>query len=232
MGYPTYLIQPHQFLQELTSNTTWRPLLVGVVISVFGITLWMVIMSTQFSEVDKRKKSPYIGLIIIVISISLGVNAQLGYRDYKPQPPHGAAMFDIQPAKSAIGELSGNTVVEQSFIPPEDGLTALKVELATFTRTNVGTLTIDVLNEHRQQIFHKVILQKTILDNSYYPIDFESQKNSKGKVYYLMLIANGSPAGQSITAWSSDPTTMEGFHLKINGKEMPATLVFQGIGKP
>jgi hypothetical protein len=231
IGYPTYLIQPHQFFQELTSNSTWRPLLVGVVITIVGIILATIIMSMGFSEGNGKVNSGYVAVIVAVISIAIGVNAQSRYKDYKPQPQYGAAMFDIEPAKSPIGELSGSTVVEQSFIPPADGLTALKIELATYARTNSGSLTIEVLNEHRKTIFHKVVLQKTILDNAYYPIDFETQKTSKGKEYFLRLIANGSPVGKSITAWSSNSTVMKGFHLKINGKEIPSTLVFKGLGK-
>lgn len=114
-------------------------------------------------------------------------------------------------------ELSQDTVYMQRMPCPQNNTTAIGLKFATYARENTGMVTVTIRGEHGafgEQTYDVALFQ----DNAYVYIPLE--RSAEAGEMLEIAVTSTSPAGQGVTVWSTEMTTMEQFgaELTVNGE--------------
>lgn len=141
------------------------------------------------------------------------------YKHYQP----GNAPWRTEPVHTqSAGDILPDQPVSQDFICLQDGLTILKLNLATNARINHSTLVV-VLRElpadggEPLTLFREEVDASLIEDNQWRRFQFEPLR-SKGKTYRVRLESPDATPANAVTIWTN--RNAEGFYL--HGEERVA----------
>ncbi len=162
-----------------------------------------------FSQIENYNLLRYLGLKFMI-------GEELGY-----QVDYGS----ISDSKAPLGVLQPNTVVQQEFEAQENELTGVRILFATYGKVpqSEDSLTVKVFDkESKDVVCEEEIPVKTLEDNVYRKIKFDTIEESAGRTYILQ-IETGETMGDPITVWNAkkDSTVL------VNGEEIPGQLVFR-----
>ena len=121
----------------------------------------------------------------------------------------GAGALSIAPDQvqpyfdRAAGEIYGDQVVSQSFVAINDGLMAIDLLLATFDRTNTGTLEITLADDNGATVAAWDLPAPKIVNNAWKRLAFSPLVDSAGRVYNLNVRHPGGAADNALTLWMS-----------------------------
>lgn len=130
-------------------------------------------------------------------------------------------------ANVSIGEITKDTVVEQSFISPSDNLDSIDVQFASYGRKNDSTLYVklyDVANNLLLFTWH--FIASDIEDNSYLSLKIpNSILINKNDEYRLTFVSDDAEAGNAVTIWASNSDRYKLGKLTINDSNFLGDLV-------
>ncbi|MEK5282080.1 MULTISPECIES: hypothetical protein [Paenibacillus] len=127
-----------------------------------------------------------------------------------------------------IGEFIKNSELEQSFYTDQSNLSGISVRLATYMRTNKGSLLIGIREMGSDKnIYENKIQVDSVRDNEMFDFRFPPIKFSKGKIYSIYIKSIDTEPGESITVYKSNEESYENGKLYINGNEQKGDLVFR-----
>jgi hypothetical protein len=127
-----------------------------------------------------------------------------------------------------VGEIYGDVVVSQSFVAVNDGLMAIDLLLATFDRTNTGTLHITLTDDQGATVADWALPAADVVNNAWRRLTFAPLGNSTERVYTLTVSDPGGAAGNALTLWMSGNDGIYPLgNLTIAGHPTPGSLAFR-----
>ncbi|MDQ4075266.1 MAG: hypothetical protein M3220_03370 [Chloroflexota bacterium] len=129
-----------------------------------------------------------------------------------------------------VGELNDGVTLSQSFLPGRDGLSQLRLVLATYDRPNAGEMTFTLLDDLGRIVHREQVAADTIVDGNPKNFRFPPQVDSAGRAYTLQITAT-SPIERSTTAWSHMVDRYPG-QLRRNGEPLPGDLMMEWHYQP
>jgi hypothetical protein len=130
-------------------------------------------------------------------------------------------------ANVSIGEITKDTVIEQSFVSPSDNVDSIDVQFATYGRKNDSTLYVklyDVANDLLLFTWH--FSASDIEDNSYLYLKIPNGiLITKNGEYRLTFDSDDAVVGNSVTIWASNSDRYKLGKLTINGSNFLGDLV-------
>lgn len=116
----------------------------------------------------------------------------------------------VQPDYTAnSGELTGTTLVGQTFVAPRDNLSGISVQFATYSdRDNTHPVELRLRMWPGEEDIRTIkVLPQEIRDNQLHTFSFESIANSGGKTFFFYLVSPQSVPGNAVTVdiHSKDP---------------------------
>jgi hypothetical protein len=127
-----------------------------------------------------------------------------------------------------VGEITGATIIGQTFYSTLPDLNSINVLMATYMRTNSKDVIFHLREspESSNDIVTVRVNAKKISDNSNYNFKFSPIHDSVNKSYYFFLESPDSVPGNAITIWSSKEDAYPRGSLYINKKAEPGDLTF------
>lgn len=123
----------------------------------------------------------------------------------------------------AVGEITSDTILEQTFFAEYDGLQEISLYMATYARVNHGTITVKITNSESQSIlYEETLAMDGFADNSWRSFSFDKQTDSKGNVYVIQISSDNASAGNAITMYYSGDELMD--DATINGQAIDGAL--------
>ena len=105
-------------------------------------------------------------------------------------------------AKDVIGEILAGVRHAQTFVAPEDGLTAVATQMATFARPNSGPLRVRIEQlQPPQVLFEQDFDMAEVADNQWRTFRFEPVAASAGRTYRISFDAPSASPGNAVTVW-------------------------------
>jgi hypothetical protein len=125
---------------------------------------------------------------------------------------------------SSAGEIVRDGPLVQTFETSESNLRAIRIQLATYARTNTCRLRIEL----RDAVSHRVVAGRfvscaKIVDNADYDFRFVPLRQSKGRTYRLVLRSPDGTPGNAVTAWLVNPAVVRG-KLTQGGRPLAGSL--------
>jgi len=113
-----------------------------------------------------------ITILLLILSIIVKPNYP---EEYKPN------------SISSIGEITGNTIINQNFKSKLDVLDSIKIQYGTYTKKiESGSLNIKIYNGSKEIYQHEYQLNE-LSDNQILDLEFDIQKNVKNKDFHLEI---------------------------------------------
>ncbi|KAB8143370.1 hypothetical protein F8S13_10150 [Chloroflexia bacterium SDU3-3] len=152
----------------------------------------------------------------------------------------GIDCIDLSDGKTSVNQSLSNTTakpivadnpVQQDFIATQDNLQGVSIRLATYNRTNSGTVTF-TLSENldatgkQSVITSQTVKASAIVDNAYFLLSFDKQP-SKGKRYTISISATATASNKAITAWMQSGNPYPSGKLLQGGQEVDGDLTFK-----
>lgn len=133
------------------------------------------------------------------------------------------------PAEAAVGELTQNIVVSQTFISRCKQLSRFDLQFATQGREHIQQPVVVRLTdmETGQQVYEETISISEINDNGWRQFLFEPLPHSAGKTYRISLFAPNSQPGEAITLWRSQTDAYPGGEAFVNDSPIHSDLAFR-----
>lgn len=128
--------------------------------------------------------------------------------------------------EAPIGEILGNTKIEQDFSVNADIINKISIKIATYGRTNKGNLFINLVDKKNgESLFKQTVDVSTLKDNSDFFLDIkENIKGVKGKSLALVITSDIDNVDNAITLWGGK--SQERFPLYINQQLSQKTILF------
>ena len=135
-------------------------------------------------------------------------------------------------ADAAVIELSQGVTVEQVFLSKIQRLESISVQWGAYYRTNLGTVSIDVLRQDNGVLLmHDDFEAASIDESSILTVQSESSIASVFDVPLIIRLYSTSKPGQSVAPlMDSKNSIRDGFSLSVDGKQVPGTLCFSASG--
>jgi len=122
-----------------------------------------------------------------------------------------------------IGEITKNTVIKQTFLSNKNNLCAIQIMFATFARSNLSSVSLQLYDENDVLINKETIQSGTMIDNSYLRYKFPNINDSFGKKYTLVVSSNDAAPGNAVTIWCTNGNSFDG-NLFINNQQQTDNL--------
>ncbi len=125
-------------------------------------------------------------------------------------------------------EIDESTTIAQSFISPQNNLSAIRVMFSNSNRPQSGELTFSLKEgNNRERILRQTTFPlKHIKDNARYFFIFPPIKDSMDKEYLICISSPSQPAGQGVSLWyESSNSHLEGT-VMINWTPAPGDIYF------
>lgn len=180
-----------------------------------------------FNHAKLRRVSAALILVYLVLSVLFYFLAghQLHFRQSREN-------IDMQAANSGSIELIEGNTVEQTFINRIQRLTAVSVKWGTYTRSNSGTVFVDIyeLGENIQ-LLHKELSAADIAEGDTSTFKLEQPAEGLFGVPLLLRITADSQAGSAVSPMMNTAASKEGFQLRLNGQPASGMLCFSAQGE-
>lgn len=106
-------------------------------------------------------------------------------------------------------ELHRNKEKKQKIYSEMNNLSGIKIKFGTYKRKNTDIIVFELYDSiTNKRIRKKTIKTNKLIDNADYNIEFKAIKNSKDKDYYFKLKSLNGTAGNSITIYMKDESTI------------------------
>lgn len=127
-----------------------------------------------------------------------------------------------------VGEIGGPTQQGQTFVADRDGLSQIKVLLATYARRNDREILFHLKESPAAVVDLATIAVNAgeIADNAWHTFSFGPIPDNKGRGFYFYIESPQSVAGNAITIWSSREDTYSQGSRYENGAPAPGDLAF------
>ena len=122
-----------------------------------------------------------------------------------------------------IEQITMDKIVEQSFVAEENNLSEICLKMATYARTNQGTVDVSIARENGEFIFQSKLNMQDIADNSWVKFNFNEECESKGQKYKISIFSEDAVDGNAITIYYGTSSDENAF---INGTEQNGALNF------
>lgn len=133
--------------------------------------------------------------------------------------------------------LTGNAIVEQSFLCDDKGLESLNIRLSKLDHETMGSYDWQVKEVKSGNIIGKGVLDEKATDNKLFRssspqkngtvvLSFDKQKDSKGKEYVLSLQSKQVKEDESMALYITEKGDAKS-SLKVKGKELEETSVMK-----
>lgn len=104
-----------------------------------------------------------------------------------------------------IGEMTEHTLVRQEFVCPQNGLNAVNLRVALYSRENQTELNYRIVEKESGEVaVEGVIVPADLEDNDFNQFTFSPISDSKNKTYLLEIEDQGAPAGDGITVFTTN----------------------------
>ncbi len=133
-------------------------------------------------------------------------------------------------SQTPAGEITAGKAFIQPFSFRGDRLYSVSLLAATYSRENVGQLTIAIFDQTSQRVlFEQQIDVKTILDNAFLQVTLPSPIISDNQMRLALRLTSNSIMDKSITVWQR-PSSSETSFLSVNGEQRETELVYTLTG--
>lgn len=137
--------------------------------------------------------------------------------------------LDIKSEENTVGTITVDNTIEQTFISEYNGLTKIELLLATYGRDNNSNVSIKVSDNYGNIIFSNTVPATNFKDNSYYTLDFDTVRNSKGKEYHISISSDTNDIANAITVWASVNDNYTNGKLYLNNIENKFDIAFRTL---
>ena len=168
--------------------------------------------------------------MIIVSLVLILLNMDVLFRILKPAYAEPSLTVGVnQPLFCCpTVEIDESTTIAQSFIAPQNNLSAIRVMFSNSKKPQSGEITFS-LREGRNQ--EKILRQITfplnpVKDNARYFIIFPPIKDSMNKEYSCCFSSPSQPAGQGISLWYESGNSYPEGTMMINTDPVPGDIYF------
>lgn len=104
-----------------------------------------------------------------------------------------------------IGEMTEHTLVRQEFICPQNGLNAVNLRMALYSRENKTELTYQIVEKESGEVAAEgTIVPADLNDNDFNKFTFTPISDSKHKTYLLEIEDQGASAGDGVTVFTTN----------------------------
>ncbi len=126
-----------------------------------------------------------------------------------------------------IGEIGAGRDIVQTFTPSKDGLQAVAVTMATYSRANSCTLQLRVEElPTGNSVGQRVLSCQDVPDNNAIIVAFPPRADSRGKTYRLVITSPDGQPGNGVAAWSKSDLAYPGGVVTFGSQRLPGGLAF------
>lgn len=129
-----------------------------------------------------------------------------------------------------VGAIAQGGIVEQQFPAPREEIQAVSILLATYQRTNVGTLQLTLQAESGGQwrsLATQSVRKEALRDNTYHTFTFSPPIAPRDARRLAIALQSDSASDQAISWWATNTWQHSGFLLLVNGQPQPGAAVFK-----
>ena len=127
---------------------------------------------------------------------------------------HMLVTSDALSSVSVIGEIEEGMQVKQRLVAPADQITSVDIQIATFGRTNIGVLNLQLENEQGEEVARGSTDISTFLEGQYNTIPIEqAAKISRAEVLTLILTTEGTSVGNAVSVYYGNTVTAGRFDI-------------------
>lgn len=180
-------------------------------------------LKTLKKMVDIKNGVLFLAFLTICISYSSLVQATIIDHPLYLIKSTNVQGINIDKPETITDSIYSNGKVIQSFIADHNNLNTIGVRLATYGRVNESNVFINLYNSNMELIRNLAIKAHDIIDSQFYDFIFEPIVDSKGKVYYLEIVADGDE-NNSITVWKTHKDEYIDGICKQDNKEIEGDL--------
>jgi hypothetical protein len=177
------------------------------------------IIKTNYDQLDSNLNIlKYVYVLKDYLNQSLDLLSQQGMYTVLP--------MEQQNAGSTLGEITSDKTIVQSITLFKNNFSGIEISLATFGRSNVGTITF-ILKDSENNVLNSATEKlEGIKDNSGYKLTIPVIHSSRNK-RYLIEIKSDAQSGQAITAYTSKDDLYPYGDLYVNGIKQKNDLTFR-----
>ena len=162
---------------------------------------------------NRKIKIKNILKFIIIFIVCAGIFYFVSYEKIK----YDDIGYSVNNIENNIGEIVEGDVIRQTFRNYSDILTEISISIATYARSNTGSLIIDLVEEENILMYEWVFDISTLEDNSILTLNCDNLKLKKGNEYSLVVTTRGSTYGNAMTLYTSNTTSILEGTLYRNG---------------
>lgn len=145
----------------------------------------------------------YIEILLIIITILLFV-----------MPIKNDKTINIYNGSTPFGYFEEKTVIEAPFISTIDDLDKIGIPFSTFSaNNNYGKIKIEIMDDNDKLIHSQILNVEDIKDNSTVILNFDMQKNVKGKIFKTIISTYTYDERMALTVWLNEATD-ENLYIK------------------
>lgn len=161
---------------------------------------------------------------IIVILLMTAVGAVHAYGQWK-QPVYDTTVDAAE--YQNVGEISGESKIEQEFTVEYDGMNALLIRMSTWGRVNDSEMEYKLTKVSDDSVVTEGVLKVSeVTDNEYQEISFQEIEESKGEKYRFTIEADGIKTGEGISIFTTKKAKSAEM-LTVNEKKQEQALVMK-----
>lgn len=137
-----------------------------------------------------------------------------------------------------VGEITKDRIISQTFVCTSNGLYSIELQGATYGQTNVGTLTISLVDTETEETVEQWNLDASkFVDNSYFTINIEqplARLDMKGKKYRIDIYSADAFPGNALTLYYRKTNYYQDGDFLIDGEQIDGDLemTIRGINGP
>jgi len=146
---------------------------------------------------------------------------------------HDTLALDVNASDVPSPRVFGENRIGQSFVSPSGGLARIDLLLESAKRTignDIGFRLSETVPE-KKVVREATIKGPDVKDNLYYPVEFKSLPDSKGRTYEFVLSSSASGFDNSVSVWMNNRDIYPGGSLLFNGAPARGDLAFRVYAK-
>lgn len=153
--------------------------------------------------IKKLNMFNYIEILLVIITIILFV---IPIKDEKS--------INIYTGGSPLGYFEEKTIIEAPFISTVDNLDKIGIPFSTFSaNNNYGKIKIEMIDNNGKLIHSKILNVEDIKDNNTIILNFDMQKNVKGRIFKTIISTYSYDERMALTVWINE-TINEDLYIK------------------
>jgi hypothetical protein len=176
-------------------------------------------------NMEKKRKRTHLVLLTIVWIILLWPDKDLKNYLYETYGIHTDYVGEEETGVTT--DLAEGVEVSQTFEAAQDGLKEVDVRAATYQRINDSLINITILDDLGNVLYEEQSQATEWEDNTYLTFQFESQENSKNRLYTITFSGIDGVLGDSApTLWYTSEHP-DGYAMQWNGAQQDGTLMLK-----